>query len=94
MGSAIGMHKSSCPYGNHCLRCAHMAPRKNAAGLSRDIDLLDHIVAANGSPSSVSELAAQTGRDKSLISRALSTLADAGILDRDASSRGLSLIHI
>ena len=65
-----------------------MAPRKNAAGLSRDIDLLDHIVAANGSPSSVSELAAQTGRDKSQISRALSTLADAGILDRDASSRG------
>ena len=65
-----------------------MAPRKNAAGLSRDIDLLDHIVAANGSPSSVSELAAQTGRDKSQISRALATLADAGILDRDASSRG------
>ena len=65
-----------------------MAARKNAAGLSRDLELLDHIVAADGAPSSVSELAARTGRDKSQISRALSTLADAGILYRDATSRG------
>jgi DNA-binding IclR family transcriptional regulator len=65
-----------------------MAARKNTAGLSRDLELLDRIVDADGAPSSVSELAAQTGRDKSQISRALSTLADAGILDRDATSRG------
>jgi len=65
-----------------------MAPRKNAAGLSRDVELLDHIVSAEGTPCSVSDLALHTGRDKSQVSRALSTLADAGILERDAASRG------
>lgn len=65
-----------------------MATRRNAAGLSRDLELLDAVVAAGGKPCSVTELAHLAGRDKSQISRALSTLADAGILDRDPASRG------
>lgn len=88
MRRILFMHKQSCVYGIRCLRCAHMAPRKNAAGLSRDLELLDHIVDGEGAPLSVSELALKTGRDKSQVSRALSTLADAGILDRDLASRG------
>ena len=64
-----------------------MAPRTNNAGLSRDLELLDSIVAANGKPCSVSDLAASTGRNKSQVSRALSTLASAGILERDDATR-------
>lgn len=65
-----------------------MAARTNAAGLSRDLELVDHIVSANGVPRTVSELALETGRDKSQVSRALSTLAEAGILARASSPRG------
>jgi len=65
-----------------------MATRTNSAGLKRDLELLDCIVAGGGSPRSVSELASETKRDKSQVSRALSTLADAGLLERDPDSRG------
>ena len=68
-----------------------MAPRTNNAGLSRDLELLDCIVDSGGTPCSVSELASLTGRDKSQVSRALSTMAAAGILQRDDATRQYSI---
>ena len=88
MQAAAAIYNHCCAYGNAIVRYADMASRQNAAGLSRDLELLDHVVSADGTPCSVSALAARTGRDKSQVSRALSTLADSGILERDTSSRG------
>lgn len=63
--------------------------RRNAAGLRRDLEVLE----ALGSHTSIKEhglgvnkVAELTGRDKGQISRTLSTLADAGFVERDRSS--------
>lgn len=61
--------------------------RRNASGLARDleiVELLGTVPADQGM--GVSQLAAQSGRDKAVVSRALSTLLDAGIVSRDADT--------
>ena len=63
--------------------------RRNAAGLRRDLEVLEVL----GSHTSIKEhglgvnkVAELTGRDKGQISRTLSTLSDAGFVERDRSS--------
>ncbi len=63
--------------------------RRNAAGLRRDLEVLEVL----GSHTSIKEhglgvnkVAELTGRDKGQISRNLSTLADAGFVERDRST--------
>lgn len=63
--------------------------RRNAAGLSRDLDVLEVL----GTPEAlkahglgVNRVAELTARDKGQISRTLSTLADAGFVDRDRAT--------
>lgn len=63
--------------------------RRNAAGLSRDLDVLEVL----GTPEAlrshglgVNRVAELTARDKGQISRTLATLADAGFVDRDRAT--------
>ena len=63
--------------------------RRNAAGLRRDLEVLEVL----GSHTSIKEhglgvnkVAELTGRDKGQISRTLSTLADAGFVERDRTT--------
>ena len=63
--------------------------RRNAAGLSRDLEVLEVL----GTPEAlrshglgVNRVAELTARDKGQISRTLATLADAGFVDRDRAS--------
>ncbi|MEA9984686.1 MULTISPECIES: IclR family transcriptional regulator [Subtercola] len=65
------------------------APRRNSAGLRRDLELLETL----GSPESeangglgVVRIAEIVGRDKGQVSRTLATLADAGLVARDQST--------
>lgn len=62
--------------------------RRNASGLARDIGILE-VLAEAETPEGlgVVRVAAALGRDKATVSRAMSTLADAGILSRDEDSR-------
>jgi DNA-binding IclR family transcriptional regulator len=62
------------------------AGRRNSAGLARDVELLDLLAgqeALRAGGLGVSRLAELTGRDKAAISRAMATLADAGLVARD-----------
>lgn len=62
-------------------------PRRNSAGLSRDLEILETLgqpEATHAGGLGVTRLAEITGRDKAVISRTLGTLAEAGILSRDA----------
>ncbi|PPF85616.1 IclR family transcriptional regulator [Subtercola sp. Z020] len=68
---------------------ASSAPRRNAAGLRRDLELLQ----ALGSPEAeesgglgVVRLAEIVGRDKGQVSRTLATLAEAGLVARDGQT--------
>jgi DNA-binding IclR family transcriptional regulator len=63
--------------------------RRNAAGLSRDLEVLEVL----GTPEAlrahglgVNRVAELTARDKGQISRTLATLADAGFVDRDRAT--------
>lgn len=61
-------------------------PRRNSAGLSRDLEVLETLglpEATSAGGLGVTRIAEITGRDKAVISRALATLADAGVLARD-----------
>jgi len=65
------------------------AQRRNAAGLSRDLEVLEVL----GTPEAlrahglgVNRVAELTARDKGQISRTLATLADAGFVERDRAS--------
>jgi DNA-binding IclR family transcriptional regulator len=63
--------------------------RRNAAGLSRDLEVLEVLgtpEALRGRGLGVNRVAELTARDKGQISRTLSTLADAGFVDRDRAS--------
>ena len=62
--------------------------RRNASGLARDIQILE-VLAEADSPEGlgVVRVASVLGRDKATVSRAMSTLAEAGILSRDEDSR-------
>lgn len=63
-----------------------IAPRRNSAGLRRDLELLELL----GSPEAESSgglgvvrVAELAGRDKGAVSRTLATLADSGLVSRD-----------
>lgn len=65
------------------------SPRRNSSGLTRDIEILELL----GSPESfrsaglgVTQVAQSLGRDKAVVSRALTTLAEAGLVERDEAS--------
>ncbi|MGR9902790.1 helix-turn-helix domain-containing protein, partial [Escherichia coli] len=58
------------------------APRRNSSGLARDIEILEILGSAEavtGGGLGVSRVAQITGRDKAVVSRSLTTLADAGL---------------
>ena len=62
------------------------SPRRNSSGLSRDVELLDVLAGAESQRAGglrVLRIAELLDRDKAVVSRALATLADAGIVDRD-----------
>ncbi|MGO1538967.1 MAG: IclR family transcriptional regulator [Leucobacter sp.] len=64
-------------------------PRRNSSGLHRDIEILellgsDKAFAAGGY--GVTQVAQHTGRDKTVVSRALATLADSGLIERDETT--------
>lgn len=61
-------------------------PRRNSSGLSRDIEILDLLAGVEAQREGglrVLRIAELLGRDKAAVSRALATLADAGLLSRD-----------
>ncbi|WP_438354141.1 IclR family transcriptional regulator [Microbacterium sp. CJ88] len=71
------------------------APRRNSAGLRRDLELLDVLARdeARTTPGGlgVVRIAELVGRDKGQVSRTLATLAEAGLVSRDPQSLGYSL---
>src|SRR5690606_19431262 len=63
-------------------------PRRNASGLSRDIEILEALGSAEAAHGGlgVVRVAQLTGRDKAVVSRSLATLAEAGLAERDGST--------
>jgi len=62
------------------------APRRNSSGLARDVELLELLGGAEAVRAGglgVLRIAQLTGRDKAVVSRALATLCDAGLIDRN-----------
>src|SRR5258708_29622471 len=60
-------------------------PRRNSSGLGRDLEILDLLSSSEALQSGglgVVRVAELTGRDKAVISRALATLASAGLVTR------------
>ena len=63
--------------------------RRNSSGLSRDVELLELLGTSESFRAGglgVTQVAELTGRDKAVVSRALTTLADAGLIERDEST--------
>lgn len=72
------------------------APRRNSAGLQRDLELLELLASPESLSSGglgVSRVAALASRDKALISRTLATLAEAGLVERDPDTLLYRLGH-
>lgn len=70
------------------------APRRNSSGLGRDIEVLETLglpEALQAGGLGVVRIAELTGREKTVISRTLATLADAGLVARDPESLGYRL---
>jgi DNA-binding IclR family transcriptional regulator len=71
------------------------SPRRNSAGLRRDLELLEVLAAEEARSASgglgVVRLAELVGRDKGQVSRTLATLADAGLVARDPQTLGYTL---
>ena len=66
------------------------SPRRNVAGLARDVDLLEVLGTAESLREGglgVLRVAELLGRDKAAVSRALATLAEAGLVARDPDRR-------
>jgi len=64
-------------------------PRRNSTGLARDIEILETLgrpEAISSGGLGVTRIAELTGRDKTVISRTLATLAEAGMVARDTES--------
>lgn len=62
------------------------APRRNASGLVRDLELLDvlsSVESVRGGGLGVVRVAELAGRDKAVVSRSLATLAESGVVERD-----------
>lgn len=65
------------------------SPRRNSAGLVRDVEILEILGGAESVASGglgVGRVAQLSGRDKAVVSRSLATLAEAGLVDRDEST--------
>lgn len=63
--------------------------RKNSSGLIRDVEILELLGDAEAFHSgglTMSRISELTGRDKAVISRALATLAESGLVDRDETT--------
>lgn len=72
--------------GNSSGMDAKGAPRRNAAGLRRDLELLEVLGSAEAEAAGglgVLRVAELVGRDKGMVSRTLATLAEAGLVSRD-----------
>lgn len=72
------------------------AGRRNRSGLSRDLEILELLAtpdAMHGAGLRVVRIAQVLGRDKAVVSRALATLADAGLVERDAEHSTYRLGH-
>lgn len=72
------------------------AGRRNSSGLARDLEILEllatpDVVRRGGMR--VLRIAEAVGRDKAVVSRALATLADAGLVERDAVDSTYRLGH-
>jgi DNA-binding IclR family transcriptional regulator len=66
-----------------------MAGQTGAAGLRRDIEILEALAAAgHGAPVGVTRAAQLVGREKSQVSRALAALAREGLAERDDETLG------
>lgn len=61
--------------------------RTNTSGLARDVEILE-VLAESSEPIGVSAIARRLSRDITQVSRALATLAEAGIVRRDPVTRG------
>lgn len=64
-------------------------PRRNAAGLIRDFEILELLGGAEAAQThglGVVRVAQLSGRDKAVVSRSMATLADAGLIDRDEAT--------
>ena len=69
-------------------------PRRNAAGLRRDLDLLEVLGSAEAEANGglgVVRIAEIVGRDKGQVSRTLATLDEAGLVARDPQTLGYRL---
>ena len=69
-------------------------PRTNTAGLQRDLELLTVLAspeATHREGLGVLRIAALAGREKTQVSRALATLLEAGLVDRDPETRAYRL---
>lgn len=70
-------------------RSRSSSSRRNSSGLTRDIELVEILGSAEAMASDglgVVRVAQLSGRDKTVVSRSLATLADAGLVDRDPQS--------
>lgn len=70
---------------------AKLESRKNSTGLGRDLDILEALSQCDDAGAGVGRIAALTGREMTQVSRALSTLADAGFVERDDDTRAYRL---
>lgn len=70
-------------------------PRRNSSGLARDVQILE-ILSGKDVPLDgygVVAMARATGRDKAAVSRAMATLADAGLLSRNPETNNYRIGH-
>lgn len=70
-------------------RSGSLVGRRNSSGLTRDIEIIEILGSSEAMASDglgVVRVAQLTGRDKTVVSRSLATLADAGLVDRDPQS--------
>lgn len=65
--------------------------RRNSTGLGRDLEILEALSRCDASGAGVTRIASLLGREKTQISRALSTLAEAGFVARDPETRAYRL---
>lgn len=70
-------------------------PRRNSSGLARDVQILDLLSRKDVPPDGLGVVAVATaiGRDKAAVSRALATLADAGLVSRDPETNNYCIGH-
>lgn len=71
------------------------SPRRNSSGLARDVQILELLSGKDVPPDGygVVTIARAIGRDKAAVSRAMATLADAGLLSRDSETNNYRIGH-